>query len=232
MKNYVDESLQPCVSSRRDWGRKIINMPVDVENRESPAHLPLTSAEKADLERYESTIAANLAAFFKVGFALSEVKRRKLYRGEFKTFEGYCLKKWEMHRAYAYRLIGAAEVYKNLSPMGDIPLPESERQVRPLIGLTPIIALKAWRRAVAEVGSTGKITGAVIQKAVGEVTRKAKDGEDHKFKANWQFLLEPLLTDALRLTKAGDHETVAEIIDRVSLLLLVGRRPGERDPAD
>jgi hypothetical protein len=207
-------------------------MATDVEVRESHAQIPLNLAEQTDLERLESTIAANLAAFFKVGFALLEVKRRKLYRGEFKTFEGYCLKRWEMHRAYAYRLIGAAEVYKVLSPMGDIPLPECERQIRPLIGLTPVIALKAWRRAVAEVGTTGKITGAVIQKALGEVTRKAKAGEEHKFKANWQFHLEPLLNDALRLTKIGDQEAVAEIIDRVSLLLLVGRRSVERDPAD
>lgn len=204
----------------------------DVENRESESVVPLTSAEEMDLLRFESTIAANLAAFFKVAFALIEVKQRRLYRGEFKTFEEYCRKKWEMHKAYAYRLIGAAEVYKYLSTMGDVRLPESEGQIRPLTGLPPAVMSKAWRRAIAEVGPAGKITGAVVQKAVADVTRKHLKPKDEFLRANWQILVGPLLDNARRLTQEGDQEAVAEVIERVSLLLLVGRRQPVCDSVD
>ena len=91
--------------------------------------------EKSDLERMEGRIEAKLAAFFEVAYALLEIKERKLYRVEFKTFEDYCRARWEINRAHAYRLIGAAEICKTLFPIGDIPLPVNECQVRPLGGL-------------------------------------------------------------------------------------------------
>lgn len=48
-----------------------------------------------------------------------------------------------MQRAHAYRLIEAAEVRQNLSPMGDI-LPANERQARPLTELEPEAQRLAW----------------------------------------------------------------------------------------
>jgi len=59
--------------------------------------------------------------------ALALIRNQRLYRQSFKTFEDYCLRRWQYARAYAYRLIGAAETMRVLSPMGDIPLPANER---------------------------------------------------------------------------------------------------------
>jgi hypothetical protein len=178
----------------------------------------------------ESTIAANLAAFFQVGFALMEIKRRRLYRAEFRSFEEYCRSRWELNRAHAYRLIGAAEVCKSLSPIGDIPLPENECQIRPLIGLAPGTATKAWKRACEAAGADGRITGALVQKAVSEVTKKPKTDAASILRQNWQIHVEPLLNQAVQLTRAGDQEAVAEIVDKISLLLLIGRRTSESAP--
>lgn len=52
---------------------------------------------------------SGLSAFFDVAYALMEIKQRRLYRGEFASFEDYCRNRWNMRRAHAYRLIGAAE---------------------------------------------------------------------------------------------------------------------------
>ena len=183
----------------------------------------LDAAEERDLGRMESTIAANLAAFFQVGFALMEIKRRRLYRAEFRSFEEYCRSRWELNRAHAYRLIGAAEVCKSLSPIGDIPLPENECQIRPLIGT----ATKAWKRACEAADANGRITGALVQKAVGEVTKKRKTDTAGNLRQNWQILVEPLLNKALQLTRTGDQDAVAETVDKISLLLMIGRRPTE-----
>ena len=38
----------------------------------------------------------------------------------------------------------AAKVVDNLSPMGDIPLPQTERQARELVGLEPEQQREAW----------------------------------------------------------------------------------------
>jgi hypothetical protein len=192
---------------------------IDLSER-TPNSLDLVEAR--DLERAESKIAANLAAFFQVGFALLEIKSRRLYRADYPTFDEYCRKRWEMHKAYAYRLIGAAEVCRTLSPIGDIPLPENECQIRPLIGLTRAVALKAWRRAFEEAGPSGKVTGLLVQKAVGEVTGRRLH-QKNIFKCHWQISLESLLNEALAETRYGNQDRVSELIDKASLLLLVGK---------
>ena len=63
------------------------------------------------------------------------------------TFEEYCKERWGMNRAHAYRLIDAAEVVNNLSPIGDIPVNES--QARPLTQLNdnPALQREACQRA-------------------------------------------------------------------------------------
>jgi hypothetical protein len=196
------------------------------EDREQFA---LTPAEELELCRFESVIAAKLAAFFHVGFALMEIKSRKLYRAEFRTFEEYCRRRWEFNRAHAYRLIGAAEICKSLSPIGDIPLPENECQIRPLVGLPPNVVAKAWKRACKAAGVDGKVTGALVLKAVGDVTGRVQREDKELQRANWQIRVGSLLAEALQATKRGDQEMVAEIVERVSLLLLIGRRRGPDD---
>ncbi len=46
------------------------------------------------------------------------------------ALEEYCRVRWDINRAHAYRLIDAAQVIDNLSPMGD--KPTTERQAREL----------------------------------------------------------------------------------------------------
>jgi hypothetical protein len=49
-----------------------------------------------------------------------------------------------MSRSQAYRLIEAARIIDNLSPIGDT-LPENEAQLRALVKLTPFDQRRIWR---------------------------------------------------------------------------------------
>lgn len=98
------------------------------------------------LSHLETVIARNQRHFCDIGRALNEIRKNRLYKlALFETFEAYTRARWDMGRAYAYRLIKSYEVVCNLSPIGDI-LPANECQVRPLTQLEPIEQRKAWQR--------------------------------------------------------------------------------------
>jgi hypothetical protein len=85
-------------------------------------------AKKMDLSdrrfsQLESMIEKYRRDFYSVGKALTEIRDGRHYRKlSFKSFESYVRLRWDMGRSHAYRLIEAAAVIDNLSPIGDIPL--------------------------------------------------------------------------------------------------------------
>jgi protein gp37 len=85
----------------------------------------------------ETKIRNGLRKFYEVGNALAEINRDRLYQVlGFPTFDAYCRKRWNMSRTHAYRMMDAAIVDQNLSPMGDN-APKNERQARELVALPP-----------------------------------------------------------------------------------------------
>lgn len=95
----------------------------------------------------EAVIERGLETFLEVGKALSEIRDSQLYRAKFKNFEDYCRDRWQIARNYANKLIAAAEVVQNLGTT--VPIPASERQVRPLTKLEPEQQRQAWKLATA-----------------------------------------------------------------------------------
>jgi hypothetical protein len=120
----------------------------------------------SELKRCEAIIERNLKTFIDVGNALLEIRDNRLYRGTHKTFEAYCRERWGWNRSHSYRLIDAAQISKNLSPMGDKSAqvsdfkPTSERQLRPLANLKPAAQRQIWTQAVKE--SNGRAPTAAI----------------------------------------------------------------------
>ena len=104
--------------------------------------------------------------------------------------------------------------------MVNVSLPENERQVRPLRGLSAEKATEAWKRA-AELAGEHKITGEIVKTAVAEVC-PPKSTNLHP-KLNWQLTVEPLLKEALRFAKSGDRDKVEQLVQRALLLLGVDR---------
>jgi len=134
--------------------------------------------ERTEFQQLEAVIQTGLQTFFEVGNALMEIRDRRLYRETHKTFDDYCNQRWQIGRAQAYRLIGAAQVVEDLSPMGDIP--QNERQARPLSQLAPERRAEVWQRAVA-TAPDGKVTAEHVQQVVDEALGKAGRFENKKF---------------------------------------------------
>jgi hypothetical protein len=127
----------------------------------------LSSDEQIELEECEGAIDRGIKAFFEAGQALARIRDLRLYRVEYRTFEDYCQQRWRMERAHAYRLVEAAAVYGNLSPMGDI-LPANERQIRPLTRLDPDQQREAWEQA-ALTAPNGRITAAHVDRVANDL---------------------------------------------------------------
>ena len=118
----------------------------------------LSPRDRRAFERCNSIVTVGLATMiksaFEVGEAIRRVRDNRLYREDFATFEDYCSTKFAIGRTYAYALADAAKIKEDLSAMADIPLPENERQVRPLLKLRnrPEDLKSAWQNAVALAG--------------------------------------------------------------------------------
>ena len=97
------------------------------------------------LERLESVIKKYRQDFYSVGKALKKIRDGRYYQDlSFKSFESYVGIRWDMGRSHAYRLIEAAEIIDNLSPIGDV-LPKNEAQARILTSLDLFSQKKVWR---------------------------------------------------------------------------------------
>lgn len=117
----------------------------------------LTTREQRDLERAERTIARGLRSFLAVGTALMEIRDKRLYRDHFKTFEEYCLRRWDFSRIRAYQICAASEVVGDLSTIVNIPLPENEAQARPMARLkAPKHRKRAWKLAMKMAAAEGR----------------------------------------------------------------------------
>lgn len=136
---------------------------------------PLTEPEKKELAQCEQTIQHGLQTFREVGEALFTIRDHRLYRATHATFELYCRAKWEFSKTQANRLIGAAEVVKNIEHLpGARPSVILESQVRPLVGLAPKKQEAIWKRVVAKAGGPENVTAALVSKAVNPVKPQAE----------------------------------------------------------
>jgi hypothetical protein len=97
------------------------------------------------LAKLESVIKKYRQDFYAVGKALREIRNgRHYHKLTFNSFESYVRLRWDMGRSTAYRLIEAASVIDNLSPIGEA-LPKNESQARPLTRLDAFSQTRVWR---------------------------------------------------------------------------------------
>lgn len=134
--------------------------------------------ELLDLMEHEKAIEQGLAA---VGWHLQRIRDGRKYRAAgFATFEDYCQERWSMGRSYVNRQIRAAEVIAEIEermvPIGTIPTPEREAQVRPLHALPdPDERAEAWRDAVESAGGEQPTAREVTE----AVARRQPPKKDH-----------------------------------------------------
>jgi hypothetical protein len=116
----------------------------------------------------KESIAQGWSSFVDIGLALIEIRRAELYAGDFQTFEEYCRVKWDFKHSKANYLMAAAQVVTSLAALPDVPRPERESPLRPLLKLKPEDAQRAWKLAVEKTGGR-RITARVVQNAVQEL---------------------------------------------------------------
>lgn len=133
----------------------------------------LTTTEQAQLERCETVIAAGRQTFIEVGNALMEIRDNRLYKAEYKSFEGYCLEKWGFKRGNAHDLIETANAAKTVQDIEQFSTTPTREQVRPLTKLdTPDQQREAWQDAVTASG--GKPTAKHVEAAVEKVQSRGR----------------------------------------------------------
>jgi len=97
------------------------------------------------INRLELIIESNQRNFYSVGKALKQIRDNHFYRDlGFDSFESYVKNRWDIGKSHAYRLIDAAQVIDNLSPIGDV-VPVNEAQSRLLTPFESLDQKKIWR---------------------------------------------------------------------------------------
>jgi hypothetical protein len=178
--------------------------------------LELSVVERRSLKSLETVIDKGLSHFIEVGTALKEISEKKLYRENYRTFESYVSKRFEIQKAYAYRLIDAAEVKKDLSPIGDkIELPKNERQYRELAKLPNDAVPEVWASVVETCEEQGEfITAKRVKDAVdvfrGEIVEPEPEPEPAADPDAGKLLLQRTIKTVEAIYKAineiGEHD--------------------------
>lgn len=129
-------------------------------------------AQKRTLKQLEAVIESGMQTFIEVGNALLEIRKNRLYRDSFATFEDYCRERWGWRRDYADKQIRAAAVMRNLDVSAPslhtiVCAPQNEAQARELAQLPP-----EQQREVAATIDFTKATAKDVQVAVKKYTAR------------------------------------------------------------
>lgn len=183
----------------------------------------LTKADERQLAQCEKVIAAGLQIFFEVGQALCTIRSRRLYRGQYETFEDYCRRRWDMSRFYAYRLIGAAGVMQRLLTIGNMPLPANEAQARPLTRVEPELIPTVWRKALEYADGT-TVCHRHVLKAVAQVKARepvnGSNGRRHAVERSYsKDIARGLIHKMERAIRADKLEDALLLIERLRLAI-------------
>jgi len=175
----------------------------------------LTITEASQLIDQEAIIEQGLKTFYEVGNALGEIRDARLYRQTHKTFEDYCQERWGMVASRARQLILASNVVDNLESVtivtpvnnGELVLPTTESQTRPLTQLPPQQQAEVWQQAV-NASVNGKPTAKDVRAAVDEHKAPKPYSPQHSTAAGKPASPEPKKkrTGLIKIDKGGGVE--------------------------
>jgi hypothetical protein len=129
---------------------------------EAPSNAPLTPTAARDLTDRINTASEDLAAM------LQRAHDGKAWQAlGHRSWKDYLAAEIKLSKQHAHRLLAFAETRDEIqkSPMGDLPMPKSERQVRALVTLPPQERPKVYKVAVEAAGG-GTPTAKQVEAAV------------------------------------------------------------------
>jgi hypothetical protein len=178
----------------------------------------LKTREGSELKQLEVIIQGGLKTFFEVGQALGKIRDKRLYRGTHTTFEAYCRERWEISRVHAHRLVAAAEV-RALLAAGDLPLPETEGQIRALAILPKAEIPRIWASVVSSAGSgrvTAKLVGTVLRQMQPRPCAKLSKNTDDE---NWQLLVQKEIGRMLTAVQGKNPDDILCSVEKIKLIV-------------
>jgi hypothetical protein len=129
------------------------------------------------LAELEQIVDAGKCSFIDMGFALKEIRDRRLWEATDASFDAYCVRRFEFKKARAYQIIQAADVTTDLSTAVEkTALPQRERQVRALAKVEPERRAEVWQAAKAS--SNGKEPTTAVIAAVAKRQPPELDPQD------------------------------------------------------
>ena len=195
----------------------------------------LSGEDASFLSERERVIEAGRKTFLEVGRALLQIRDYQgglLYKKRFGTFDAYCKERWDIGHSHAYRLMDAAEIYQSLSPRGDkrheVPMPATEKQLRPLKRHPPKLRAKAWQNAIKTAG-TAPVAARHVEKEVRTLMKAegikppsvAKKTTDpvHRLPAHDVEQIRALLAKIRKAVVSGAVNRVPDWLDEIVCLL-------------
>jgi hypothetical protein len=182
----------------------------------------LTVQDIADLERIEGEIEADQNSFFRFAKNVCEIRDRRLYRREYKTFEAYCEHRWGWTKRWINQQIQSAEVIRELPKSVGTMVPEltNERQVRELGKVMPEKRAEVLEHAAA----TGEpLTARSISESAAAVLAPSKPKKDEpKIVVLRDGTGYPIPEERLRLWYRGD--SIRKLLSGLSEVRGVMRR--------
>lgn len=144
--------------------------PSTFNHEQTMKSIALSTEEASRLSKLEKQIDAGKHTWVAVGNALEEIRDRRLYRKDHKTFEEYCQKRWGWSSRHGNRVIKSASAVKALTDkMGPIG-PISECGARALAEVPKECRHEVWQ----EASKNGEpVTAKSVDAAAAKV--KAKD---------------------------------------------------------
>lgn len=196
--------------------------------REVDARRVLTPEQAERFADLNKTVRQGLKGMIDAAIALEEIRRERLYREKYATFESYCNQVHQMSRQYASRLIGAAKIFHGLSTMVDKievadrpPLPRNELQLsalKPLPG--PELQLQAYTAALEAVeGDPGRVTAELIRSKVQEMMPETPKSSPRPSSPSARLEKAHTLVQAMR-DRVRDGWDLAELLDELEEVLV------------
>jgi hypothetical protein len=150
--------------------------------------------------------------------ALAQIKEKQLYRIDYTSFEEYCRQRWGFQHSKAYRLITIATICEALALNPDLPPPEQECQVLPLIGQPSEMAAAIWQTAYG-FSNGRRITPVLVRRAmrfIGAGRKAVPSPAQREARASKRDQILSGLKDLLKMV--GERASTAEILHKIQAI--------------
>lgn len=185
-------------------------------------NIELSGTEKQMLRTCEEIIERGFTHFMQVGEALATIRKARLYKENYLSFEAYCQDKWGFGRYRALQYIQAAETASNLVTKSHSVAGLNVQQMRLLHPLDPDSQVAVMTRARTLAGDK-KLKTAHIVEAIEIVNNRGNtsiDDDVDEVEESLEAVVAPIDTavEMPRVTLdmlTGCFDEIDELLDRV-----------------